>query len=92
MKKLMLTAALSVMALASALGAIAMGLVLVLAVSGAIEAFVTPSGLPTWARIGIGAVAEIAFLAWVFVLGRRAHLAGVTGDLRDDLRGDTAPT
>ena len=30
------------------------GLTVVLLVSGVIEAFVTPSGLPTWARIGIG--------------------------------------
>jgi len=72
--------------------AIAVGLVGVLAVSGFIEGFVTPSGLPTWARIGIGALAEIGFLAWVFVLGRRAVHASVTGDLRDDLRGDAAPT
>jgi hypothetical protein len=70
----------------------ALGLALVLLVSGLIEAFVTPSGLPTWARIAIGALAELAFLAWVFVLGRRAHLAGVTGDLRSDLRGDEPPT
>ncbi len=70
----------------------ALGLVLVLLTSGLIEGFVTPSGLPTWLRIGIGVVAEALFLAWVFVLGRRAHLAGVTGDLRGDLRGDAAPT
>jgi len=70
----------------------ALGLVLVLLVSGILEGYVTPSGLPTWARIGIGAVAEIAFLAWVFGPGRRAARAGVTGDLRDDLRGDVAPT
>jgi uncharacterized membrane protein SpoIIM required for sporulation len=69
----------------------ALGLALVLLVSGLIEGFVTPSGLPTWARIGIGGVAELAFLSCVFVLGRRAHLRGVTGDLRDDLRGDSAP-
>ena len=69
----------------------ALGLVLVLFVSGLIEGFVTPSGLPTWARVGIGVVAEIAFLAWVFVLGRRAANAGVTGDLRDDLRGYDLP-
>ena len=69
-----------------------LGLVLVLLVSGVLEGFVTPSDLPTWARIGIGAVAEIAFLAWVFVLGRRAARAGVTGDLRSDLLGDLAPT
>ena len=41
----------------------------------------TPSGLPTWARIGIGAVAEVAFIAYVIVLGRRGLRAGATGDL-----------
>ena len=61
--------------------AIAIGLVFVLLVSGAIEGFVTPSALPTWARIGIGVVAESVFLAYVFVVGRKAHNAGVTGDL-----------
>ena len=40
----------------------AIGLALVLFVSGAIEGFVTPSGLPTWARITIGILAELAFL------------------------------
>ena len=59
----------------------ALGLALVLFVSGLIEGFVTPSGLPTWARLVIGAVAEAAFLAWVFGPGRRAHRAGVTGDI-----------
>lgn len=60
---------------------VVIGLAGVLLVSGAIEAFVTPSGLPTWARIGIGVLAEIAFLAYVFVLGRRAVRDGVTGDV-----------
>jgi uncharacterized membrane protein SpoIIM required for sporulation len=69
----------------------ALGLALMLLTSGLIEGFVTPSGLPTWLRIGIGAVAEILFLLWVFVLGRRAVKRGVTGDLRSDLRGDEAP-
>ena len=41
---------------------VALGLAGVLLVSGVIEAFVTPSGLPTWARIAIGAAAEIAFV------------------------------
>jgi uncharacterized membrane protein SpoIIM required for sporulation len=68
------------------------GLAVVLLTSGFLEGFVTPSGLPTWLRIGIGGLAEALFLAWVFVLGRRAHRAGVSGDLRDDLRGDEAPT
>lgn len=70
---------------------IALGLVLVLAVSGAIEAFVTPSGLPTWARVGIGVVAETVFLTYVWVLGGRAARAGETGDLDAELRGDLAP-
>ena len=61
---------------------VALGLVGVLLVSGVIEAFVTPSGLPTWARIGIGALAELAFLTYVVVLGRRGVRAGATGDLR----------
>jgi uncharacterized membrane protein SpoIIM required for sporulation len=60
---------------------IALGLVGVLAVSGVIEAFVTPSGLPSWARIGIGAVAEAAFLAYVIVVGRRAQQLGLTADI-----------
>lgn len=70
---------------------VAIGLVLVLLVSGAIEAFVTPSPLPTAARIGIGVIAEAAFLAYVLVLGRRAVRAGDTGDLGPGERPDTAP-
>jgi len=63
----------------------------VLLVSGLIEGFVTPSGLPTWARIGIGVLAEVLFLAWVFVPGRRAHRAGVTGDVSRAQAGDVLP-
>ena len=70
----------------------ALGLALVLFVSGLVEGFVTPSPLPTWARIGIGVLVEVLFLAWVFGPGRRAHRAGVTGDLEGDLRGDVLPT
>lgn len=69
---------------------IALGAIVLLAVSGAIEAFVTPSGLPTWARIGIGAVAEAAFLGYVWTFGRRAAMAGETGDLDVGARGDYA--
>jgi uncharacterized membrane protein SpoIIM required for sporulation len=60
---------------------VALGLVGVLMVSGAIEAFVTPSGLPTWARLGIGVLAEATFLTYVFTLGRRAYHRGQTGDI-----------
>jgi uncharacterized membrane protein SpoIIM required for sporulation len=67
---------------------VALGLVVVLAVSGVIEGFVTGSGWPTPLRVGIGVVAEILFLAWVFGPGRRAALAGHTGDAAEvgDLR------
>jgi uncharacterized membrane protein SpoIIM required for sporulation len=70
----------------------AVGLALVLFLSGLIEGFVTPSGLPTWARVGIGVLAELLFLAWVFGPGRRAALAGETGDVQGDLRGDVLPS
>jgi hypothetical protein len=60
---------------------VSLGLVCVLMVSGFIEAFVTPSGLPTWARVGIGITAELAFFGYVFVLGRQAHQRGATGDI-----------
>jgi len=59
----------------------ALGLAAVLFVSGVIEGFVTPSGLPTWARITIGVAAELAFLAYVYVLGARAVRAGEAGDV-----------
>jgi uncharacterized membrane protein SpoIIM required for sporulation len=60
---------------------VALGLVAVLLVSGLIEAFVTPSPLPTWARIVIGLAAEAAFLSYVIVLGRRAARAGLSADM-----------
>lgn len=64
----------------AALG-MAVGLAAVLLVSGLIEGFVTPSGLPTWARVAIGVAAEVLFLAYVFVWGRRVATAGHTGDV-----------
>jgi uncharacterized membrane protein SpoIIM required for sporulation len=74
-----------------AAAAMALGLTCVLLVSGVIEAFVTPSGLPAWARIGIGVLAETAFLAYVFVLGKRAAHRGVTGDVAAGQGGDVRP-
>jgi uncharacterized membrane protein SpoIIM required for sporulation len=70
---------------------VALGLVVVLLVSGVIEAFVTPSPLPTWARVGIGVAAEAAFLGYVVTYGRRAARAGETGDLDVSRRGDVVP-
>ncbi|MFI9589262.1 stage II sporulation protein M [Nonomuraea sp. NPDC052265] len=69
---------------------VALGLVVVLFVSGLIEAFVTPSGLPTAVRVGIGVLAEVAFLAYVIVFGRRALRENETGDV--ERAPDVAPT
>ena len=70
---------------------VAIGLVVVLLVSGVVEAFVTPSGLPTAARIGIGVAVWLAFLGYAGYYGRRAVRAGETGDLRAELIEDLAP-
>ena len=70
--------------------AVAVGLVVVLLVAGLIEAFVTPSPLPTLVRIAIGVAAEIAFLSYVFHFGRKAAAAGETGDVSD--APDVVPT
>lgn len=70
---------------------IAIGSIGVLLVSGVIEAFVTPSPLPTWARIAVGVVALAAFLGYVWVLGARGVAHGETGDLRDLDAPDVRP-
>ncbi|MFE6489994.1 stage II sporulation protein M, partial [Streptomyces sp. NPDC057757] len=67
------------------------GLATVLAVAGVLEAFVTPSGLPTWARISIGVVAEAAFLTYALVLGRKAAASGEFGDVDAADRADLQP-
>lgn len=69
---------------------VAGGLVVVLLISGVIEAVVTPSPLPTWLRIAIGVAAEIGFLSYVAYFGRRASRAGETGDIED--APDVVPT
>ncbi|GAA4680924.1 stage II sporulation protein M [Phytohabitans rumicis] len=51
---------------------VALGLVCVFAVAGVIEAFVTPSPLPTVFRVAIGALAWLAFLGYIAILGRRS--------------------
>jgi uncharacterized membrane protein SpoIIM required for sporulation len=68
----------------------AVGLTVVLLVSGLIEALVTPSPLPTFVRVGIGVLAEAAFLTYIVYFGRRAVRAGETGDLED--APDVVPT
>lgn len=72
---------------------IAVGLIPVFLVAGLIEANVTPSGLPPWARVGIGALVEVAFLTYVVVQGGRAEASGRTGALHevDDVLWKTPP-
>jgi uncharacterized membrane protein SpoIIM required for sporulation len=67
------------------LGALALGLAVWLLISGLVEAFVTPSTLPAWARLTIGALVWGAFLTYVFTLGGRAARAGETGDVEEEL-------
>jgi len=64
-----------------ALFTVAIGLVLVLLVSGVIEGFVTPAPWPWPIKIGIGTVALLAFLYYMVIVGRRATRLGETGDL-----------
>ncbi len=64
-----------------ALFTVAIGLIGSLLVSGIIEGFVTKQPWPWPVKIGIGSVALAAFLVYQWVVGRRAHRAGQTGDL-----------
>lgn len=66
-----------------ALFTVAVGCAISLFVSGLIEGFVTPSALPVWAKIAIGALALAAFLFYMLVVGRRAVRLGETGDLAE---------
>ena len=69
---------------------VAVGLVVVFLVSGVIEALVTPSPLPTVVRVGVGVVAEVAFLSYIVYFGRRAAQAGESGDMQES--PDFVPT
>lgn len=71
---------------------VALGLVLVLFVSGLVEGFVTPSPLPVWLRIGIGFTVFALYWVYTLVLGGRAFRAGYTGDLGDEDRGASVLT
>lgn len=68
----------------------AVGLVFVLFISGLVEAFVTPSPLPVWVKISIGALVLAAYWTYTLVLGRRAWLGGERGDLSADDAGAAA--
>jgi uncharacterized membrane protein SpoIIM required for sporulation len=71
---------------------VAIGLAIPLFVSGLVEAFVTPSPLPTVAKLVIGAADWLAFLGYVFVVGGAAVRRGETGDVAAYEREALAPT
>jgi uncharacterized membrane protein SpoIIM required for sporulation len=71
---------------------VALGLVGVLAVTGFLEAFITPSGWPTAIRVGLGVLAWAGFLAYVWILGSRAARAGESADIAPELRETLLPT
>lgn len=71
---------------------VALGLAVALGVSGLVEAFVTPSPLPPFAKIFVGAVIWLGFLAYVLGCGAYAVQRGATGDVDASERAATAPT
>ncbi len=58
---------------------IVLGLVPTFVVAGLIEGFVTGQPWPTWLRVGIGAIVELAFVIYIVMLGRDAERKGFTG-------------
>lgn len=71
---------------------VALGLVVVLFVSGLLEGFVTPSPLPTPVRVGIGVIAWLGFFAYVLYFGRLAVEDGRVADLDESLGAAAVPT
>jgi uncharacterized membrane protein SpoIIM required for sporulation len=66
---------------------IVMGLAVCFVIAGVIEGFVTPSGLPTSVRVGVGVAALAMFVVYVVLLGERAERRGLTG-LLDESSAD----
>ena len=66
--------------------AVVLGLIATFGAAALIEGFVTGSGLPAAGRVGIGALAWLAFVLYLVVQGRAAAARGITGAL-----GETGP-
>ena len=62
---------------------VAVGLMFALLLSGLIEGFITRQPWPWPIKIGIGTLALLLFLAYQWILGRRAFRLGETGDLEE---------
>ncbi|WP_061961712.1 stage II sporulation protein M [Demequina flava] len=64
--------------------AVAIGLAVVLLISGLIEGYITGSGIPWAVKVAIGVIACAAFWIYIFVFGRHAVSTGATGDSDGD--------
>ncbi|BCJ51337.1 membrane protein [Actinoplanes sp. NBRC 14428] len=71
---------------------VALGLVVMLLVSGILEAYVTPSGWPDPVRIGIGLAVWLAFLGYALGLGAAADRRGESTDLAPEHTTAEVPT
>jgi len=70
---------------------ITLALAVVLFVSGLIEGFITPSGLPWVVKDAIGVVVFAGFWAYMFIAGRAAVHEGATGDVEGAFSAATVP-
>lgn len=86
------TRAASVAAEGRSLFTVALGLVIVMFLSGLVEGFVTASPMPFWLRMGIGASLFAGYWLYTLVLGGRAYRAGHRGDLSRRDSGDVLRT
>jgi uncharacterized membrane protein SpoIIM required for sporulation len=68
------------------------GLVITLGVAGLIEGFITGRVDQAWIRVSVGVVVFAAFIAWIVLLGRPAHLRGYTGEQDESTRPKFAYT
>lgn len=66
-------------------GTVVLGSMMFFVVAGLIEAFVTPSGLPTAARVGMGVTVELLALVWMFGWGRSVAARGVSGRMGETM-------
>lgn len=71
---------------------VALGMVILLFLSGLLEGFVTPSALPDVIRIGAGVTVTAGYWVYVLIVGKRAYQVGFTGDLAAEKGGYYAYT
>ncbi|QPK81727.1 stage II sporulation protein M [Schaalia sp. ZJ405] len=70
---------------------VAVGCVILLFISGILEGFVTPSGLPDVIKVSLGTGVTLAMWVYIFVSGRRAHTRGEDADVDPTVAGYVLP-